>query len=142
MSTSPRIVRRFTVPRVIDRPGDVVAELRAAYRDHRIRVVGRTRIAGREAWRLQVRSPLGRSGNHRPPSSIFLVDAKTFLPRQVIGYGSAVYVRGGPFIPVARAVTRFLTYERLPTTAKNRLLLKMSSHPGAQVLTEDSRRRR
>jgi hypothetical protein len=133
-STNPHVIRQTTV-RVVDagHPDDMVAQLRAMYRAGHVRVIGRTRFGARPVWRLRMDLPR-RPGGPRIPSPIVLVDANTFVPLQMTSYGGGQFKRNGPFVRTVRGVTRYVTYERLPATARNRELLRMSHHPGAKVV--------
>jgi hypothetical protein len=126
------VITEETLPRVIGHPEDPVAGVRAMLRGGRARVVARARLGGRDVWRLQLNvAPAPAAG--RFPAAILLVDANTFVPIQLTSYGGGISNQGGRFVPTVRAVTRYLTYERLPYTANNRALLGMSGHPGAQL---------
>jgi hypothetical protein len=109
---------------------DEVAIIRAAYRAGRLRVLGRTEISGRPVYRLQVIPPrTGPAVRNRATPTDLLVDARTFVPIEVIDYARGPHDRLRPVFEI-----HYRTYEELPVTPANLALLKLAAHPGARVV--------
>jgi hypothetical protein len=104
--------------------GDPGAQLRDHVQHGRLRVAGRTRVRGRDAYRL-VSGTFDPKGEVRAERVTYAVDARSYLPIEV-----RVSVR----MPRQRVVLRveYLRYDRLPVTEANRRLLEIGAHPGAQ----------
>jgi hypothetical protein len=110
----------------LDPSQDPAAALRELQREGRLRLVGSEDFEGRKVYRLVGDAP-SRPGI-RVNRLVYLVDANTYYPVLL----EWVFARHGA--ARVRFTSRFTTYERLPATAENRKLLKMSPHPGAKVL--------
>jgi hypothetical protein len=133
-STSPRRIETDVLPRVIGHPSDPVSALRRDLKLGRVRVIGRATINGRRVWRLY--EPVRTSAlKSQPPGSTLMVDARTFIPLQLVSFGAARPERNGPWVKQTRVVTRYLVYERMPYNASNRRLLEMTAHLGHQTPT-------
>ena len=101
------------------------AFIRSNYKSKTLRLVGKTTVDGRPAYRLEV---LGRPGPGIPPNA-FLVAANTFAPIQIL-----TYARNRQGRIVVSRVTRYRAYEELPATPQNLALLPLATHPGARVV--------
>jgi hypothetical protein len=133
-STSPRRIQTAVLKRVIGHPSDPVSALRRDLKLGRVRAIGRAKINGRRVWRLYV--PARTSAlKSQPPGSTLMVDAKTFIPLQLVSFGATRPVRNGTWVKQTRVVTRYLGYERMPYNASNRRLLEMTAHLGRQTPT-------
>jgi len=100
---------------------DPVRVIQQAYRAGRLRVLGKTTVGARAAYRAEVLSLHG--GNAGP---IVIVDARTFMPIEMI-YGRP---GGGP----PTLVVRVRSYEELPATNANLALLRLAHHANARVV--------
>jgi hypothetical protein len=105
--------------------------LRGDFSSYTLRFLSRTHFAGQPADRLEA-LPRGSRGPVKPgePPTIILVNARTFLPLEVINY------RGTVSHPVPAFIFRYPVYEELPATARNLALLKMAPHPGASYVKQ------
>ena len=133
-STSPQRIQTALLKRVIGHPSDPVSALRRDLKLGRARVIGRATINGRRAWRLYAPSRV-RALKSQPPGSTLTVDAKTFIPLQLVSFGATRPERNGPWVKQTRVVTRYLVYERMPYNASNRRLLEMTARPVLQTPT-------
>jgi hypothetical protein len=122
---------------------DDLAELldRARRGEENLRLVGETTIRGIPVHELRiehtvdtvVRPVAGEEARDLPDAveifRVIYVDRETFLPVRLL--------EGGPGEQV-NSITDFHTAERLPRTAENERLLRMSPHPGAErLIVED-----
>ncbi len=122
-TTHPGEVGRFRGTAPVSR-WDPVRVIQQAYRAGRLRVLGRTTIGGRAAYRAMVLSKNG------PTGPTVIVDAHTYMPIEM------VYHRPGGGPPTL--VTYVRAYEELPATQPNLALVMVAAHPGARVVTTRS----
>lgn len=100
---------------------DPVRVIQQAYRAGRLRVLGRTTLDGRAAYRAEVFS------KHGPSGPTVIVDAHTYMPIEMIYYKPS----GGP----PTLVTHVLAYGELPATSSNLALVRVARHPGARTVS-------
>jgi hypothetical protein len=100
---------------------DPVRVIQQAYRAGRLRVLGKTTVGVRAAYRAEV---LSRDGNAAAGATV-LVDAHTFMPIEMI------YGRPGDGSPTLVLYVR--SYGELPATNANLALLRLAHHAGARV---------
>jgi hypothetical protein len=109
---------------------DEVAPIRAAYRAGRLRVLEKTELPGHSVYRLQVVPPrTGPAARKRATPTVLLVDARTFVPIEVIDYSRGPHGRLRPTFAM-----HYRTFEELPATPANLAKLKLAAHPGARVV--------
>jgi hypothetical protein len=103
--------------------------LRGDYRADRLRFLSKTHFAGQPADQLEAVTR-GSRGPVKPgePPTIIIVNARTFLPLEVIDY------RGTVNHPIPAFIFRFPIYEELRATARNLARLKMAPHPGVRTV--------
>ena len=94
-----------------------------AYRRGELRLVGKTRLEGRSAYRLRIVNPEA----HAPPVDI-LVAAGTFVPIEDINYR---WTRDGHLEP--GSILRYRAYEELELNPAALALTRMAPHPGATL---------
>jgi hypothetical protein len=99
---------------------DPVRVIQQAYRAGRLRVLGKTTIDARAAYRAEVLSLHGSTG------ATVIVDAHTFMPIEMIYHG-----HGGSSPTL---VLHVRSYRELPATTPNLALLTLAHHAGARVV--------
>jgi hypothetical protein len=99
---------------------DPVRVIQQAYRAGRLRVLGKTTVGSRSAYRAEILSRHGATG------AIVIVDAHTFMPIEMI------YRRPGGGPPTL--VLHVRSYEELPATKASLALLRIAHHAGARVV--------
>jgi hypothetical protein len=109
----------------IDPFGDPGAGVRAFEAQGRLRLAGRTRVEGRDAYRLTSATVEGFARGTRE-RVVFIVDADTYLP-----LSTRFHLRG-PDGSRLDLYIRYLVYERLPLDARSRAQLDLDPHPGAK----------
>jgi hypothetical protein len=109
----------------IDPFGDPGAQLRALQEQGRLRLAGTTRVGGRRAYRL-VSDSTTRWRSFAFERVEYLVDSETYLPLSQRVSARVDSER------TYKLFTRFLDYERLPLSEKNRAFLDLDPHPGAK----------
>ncbi len=102
---------------------DPVRVIQQAYRAGRLRVLGKTHLGSRAAYRTEV-LPLSAGS-----STIVIVDAHTYMPIEMIYYGHAARHGAAPIL-----VVHVRSYEQLPATGANLALLRIAHHPGGRVV--------
>jgi hypothetical protein len=102
---------------------DPVRAIQQAYRAGRLRVLGKTQLGARAAYRTEV-LPLSAGS-----STIVIVDAHTFMPIEMIYYGHDASPGAAPIL-----VVRVRSYEQLPATSANLALVRIAHHAGARVV--------
>jgi hypothetical protein len=107
-------------------PFDPARSLRELQAEGRLRVAGRVEVDGKPAYRLVSGDVPGSEGYVM--RSEFIVDARTYLPRE------HRFFLEGPDGRTSRALTRFLTYERLPLNDETRTLLEFDPPAGAKCM--------
>ncbi|HEX5307743.1 MAG TPA: hypothetical protein VFW38_01540 [Solirubrobacteraceae bacterium] len=106
---------------------DELETIRAAYRSGLLRLIGKTRLEGREVYRLRALRP--HTKVHEAPNEL-LVDAKTFSPVEAIDYARGPRGRLQPVF-----VMRYRVFEELPATPANLAKLNMAPHPGTWIVS-------
>ncbi len=101
---------------------DPVRVIQQAYRAGRLRVLGKTTVDARAAYRAEV---LSRDGNAAVGATV-IVDAHTFMPIEMI------YGRPGDGSPTL--VLHVRSDEQLPAPNANLALLGLAHHAGARVV--------
>jgi hypothetical protein len=109
----------------IDPFGDPGASLRAFEAQGRLRLAGKTRVDGRDAYRLTSGTVEGFAPRTRE-RVVFMVDADTYLPLST--HFSQRAPDGGRLV----LHIRYLVYERLPLNARTLAQLDLDPHPGAK----------
>jgi hypothetical protein len=109
----------------IDPFGDPGAGLRAFEAQGRLRLAGKTRVDGRDAYRLTSGTVEGFAP-HTRDRVVFIVDAETYLPLST--HFSNRSADGGRLV----LHIRYLVYERLPLNARTLAQLDLDPHPGAK----------
>jgi hypothetical protein len=112
-------------PRELDPNRDPGRAMRELQRLGRLRVEGRTRVDGRDAYRL-VSGPVRGFAPGLTESYVYLVDADTYYPLRLT-------YRFGEGKHWAETEVRYLVYERRPLDAAGRAALEMDPHPGAKL---------
>ena len=102
---------------------DPVRLIQQAYRAGRLRVLGKTHLGTRAAYRAEV-LPLSPGS-----STIVIVDAHTYTPIEMLYYGHDAAHGAAPIL-----VVHVLSYEQLPATVANLALLQIAHHGGARVV--------
>jgi hypothetical protein len=107
-----------------------VAGIRAAYQSGRLRLIEKTKLEGREVYRLEVvpRQSMAASAKRAAPVDLF-VDASTFIPIEDINFARGPH---GQLVP--SFVIHYRTFEELPATPQNLAALNMAPHLGARVI--------
>jgi hypothetical protein len=100
---------------------DPVRIIQRAYRAGRLRVLGKTTVGARAAYRAEV---LPLHGGTAGP--IVIVDAHTFMPIEMI------YSRPGGGTPTL--VVHVRSYEELPATKANLALVRLGDHASTRVM--------
>ncbi len=109
----------------IDPFGDPGTALRALEAQGRLRLAGKTRVDGRDAYRLTSGTVEGFAPGTRE-RVVFIVDAETYLP--LLTHFNQRASDGGTL----DLSIRYLVYERLPLDARTRAQLDLDPHPGAK----------
>jgi hypothetical protein len=102
---------------------DPVLAIQKAYRAGRLRVLGKTHVGSRAAYRAEV---VPQSGGSR---AIVIVDAHTYMPIEMLYYGHDAGEGAAPIL-----VVHVRSYEQLPATSANLALLRIAHHAGARVV--------
>ncbi|HEX4115510.1 MAG TPA: hypothetical protein VHY18_06520 [Solirubrobacteraceae bacterium] len=123
-SNEPGVVLRQKGVAILD---DELERIRAAYRSGLLRPIGKSRLDGREVYRLRASHPHMKAGG--APDEL-LVDAKTFVPVEAIDYARGPHGRMRPIF-----VMRYRVFEELPATPANLAKLNMAPHRGTRVIT-------
>lgn len=113
----------------IDPFGDPGTSLRAFEAQGRLRLARKTRVDGRDAYRLTSGAVEGFAPRTRE-RVVFVVDAETYLPLSVR------FSNRSPDGGRLEIFVRYLVYERLPLNARTRAQLDLDPHPGAKCAPE------